>query len=101
MLPTDIRKLTWDEVRDHLAGPRQVIWEWLVVLGPATTSQIAEGTSIGLLTVRPRVTELVQLGFAECIGREHREGIYRAVDFKKARENHCPEHRQTQLPLKL
>jgi hypothetical protein len=101
MIPTDIRKLTWDEIREHLAGPRQMIWEWLVVRGPATTSVIAEGTGINLLTVRPRVTELVQLGFAECIGRERREGVYRAVDFKKAREKHAETPLATQLPFKF
>ena len=38
------------------------------------------------VTVRPRVTELVQLGFAVCEGRNFcREGIYRAAPADRVR----------------
>ena len=89
--PRTIRDANWELIRGHLAGPRQAVHAWLLAHGPATTGMIAEGTGIPLLTVRPRVTELVQLGFAVCEGRNPfcwREGIYEAVPVERARAAH-------------
>lgn len=84
--PRTIRDANWELIRGHLAGPRQAVHAWLLAHGPATTGMIAEGTGIPLLTVRPRVTELVQLGFAVCEGRNFcREGIYRAAPADRVR----------------
>ncbi len=68
--------------------------------GPATTSQIADGTKIGLLTVRPRVSELAVLGFVKCTGRHKREGIYQFVTVADAQTTHV-KRRDPQLNLKL
>lgn len=87
--PKAIRDANWEQIRDHLAGPRQAVHAWLLANGPATTNMIAEGTGIPLLTVRPRVTELVQLGFAACTGRKCcRDGIYEAVPVEQVRAAH-------------
>ncbi len=87
--PKTIRDANWERIRGHLAGPRQAVHAWLLAHGAATTSMIAGGTGIPLLTVRPRVTELVQLGYAACTGRNHwREGIYEAVPVERARAAH-------------
>lgn len=101
MKTTDPRDMTWAEIREHLTGPRERIHQWLLACGPATTSAIAEGTKIPLLTVRPRVCELAALGFAECIGREDREGIYLAVSLVTRQARHEEDLREAQLPLKL
>jgi predicted ArsR family transcriptional regulator len=101
MNASDIRDMTFDEIRRNLDGPRERVWEWLHVRGPATTSAIAESLGMGLLTVRPRVTELVQMGFAECVGRQRREGVYRAVTVAEAQTRHAEKRTETQLPLKL
>jgi predicted ArsR family transcriptional regulator len=101
MNATDIRDMTFDEIRDELDGPRHRVWEWLFSHGPATTSAIAEGTGIGLLTVRPRVSELVAMGFAECTGREKREGVYRAITVAQAQARYAEARAETQLPLKF
>lgn len=101
MKTTEPRDLTWEELRGYLDGPREVIWEWLFKSGPGTTSAIAEGTGIGLLTVRPRVSELAALGFLECIGREKREGVYRAVPIPAVQISHTDSRIESQLPLKF
>jgi predicted ArsR family transcriptional regulator len=81
-----IKQLNWQQMQAQLTGNRKTIWEAMVRLKLATTRQIADATGISLLTVRPRVSELVELGFAECAGKETRkttgrtvtDGIYKA-----------------------
>ena len=105
--PKTIRDANWEQIRDHLAGPRQAVHAWLLAHGRATTNRIAQGTGISLLTVRPRVTELVQLGYAACTGRNFcREGIYEAVPVEQARAAHQAAHQAAraagaQLALKF
>ena len=101
MLTTEIRDITWEEIRTHLTGPRERIWSHLYTNGPATTSQIAAALEMNLLTVRPRVCELCAMGFLECTGREGREGIYAAVTVIEAKARHNEERREAQLDLKL
>lgn len=99
--PTEIRNMTFDELRGTLDGTRERVWQWLFAVGPATTTGIAGGLEISLLTVRPRVSELVALGFAECVGRERREGIYRAVTVAEAQAKWAEARTEKQLPLAL
>jgi hypothetical protein len=43
---------------------------------------------ISLFTIRPRMTELVALGLARCVGRRKNggsEGIYQAIPLEEAR----------------
>lgn len=93
--------MTWQEIRGSLAGTRELVHAWLLLHGPATTTGIAEGTRIGLLTVRPRVSELCAWGFAECIGREKHEGIYQAITISQAQGRHEESRREGQLSLRL
>jgi hypothetical protein len=101
MKTTDPRDLTWEEINQRLDGPRLRIWDWLIFRGPATTSRIAEGTGIPLLTVRPRVSELAALGWVECVGRCRREGTYIAVRPETCQARHQEAVREAQLPLLL
>ncbi len=101
MDPTEARNLTWQEIRGTLHGAREMIHAWLLAHGPAATSRIAEGTRIPLLTVRPRVSELCAWGFAECVDREGREGVYRALTVAEAQARHEESLRESQLNLKL
>jgi len=91
--------MTWQEIRGNLAGTREKIHAWLLACGPATTSEIAEGTRVGLLTVRPRVSELCALGFAVCVGRQGLEGIYQAATIEEAMRAHEESRREAQLNL--
>ena len=101
MLSTAPRDLTWSEIRDTLAGTRELVWGWLLSHGPATTTTIAANLHLNLLTVRPRVSELCAWGFAECVGREHREGSYKALTVAEAQARHDATHRDRQLCFKL
>lgn len=94
MKTTDPRDMTWEEIQGSLESLRERVWNWLLAHGPATTSAAAHGTNISILTVRPRITELAQIGLAEVVGREGREGIYRALPLPEARarwEEACRE----------
>lgn len=77
MKPTDIRNLNWSQLHERVSGLRAAVLEALRMAGPCTTRQLAAKSGIDLLTVRPRITELEQLGFVECIGGGT-EGVYRA-----------------------
>jgi Mn-dependent DtxR family transcriptional regulator len=92
MKPVDYRRETWLQVLGRVTGLREDIYRVLRNAGPATTRKLAALSGVDLLTVRPRVTELVDLGLAECVGGEHGEGIYQAVEPGEAAERY--ERRQ-------
>ena len=110
MKAIDYRNATWNELRDHLHGHRASCYEAYLDHGPGTTRQIAEASGIDLLTLRPRTTELLQLGFLELVPEpdrpeKHRskEGTYRALPMAAAeglflRRQH-EATRETQLAL--
>lgn len=79
MKPVDYRNENWLNIRNRMQGQRQRVYGELVKHSPCTTRRLAGASGIDLLTVRPRVTELVELGMAECIGGTKGEGVYRAV----------------------
>ena len=80
MRPIDLRDATFESLsQDYLVGARRALYLDLLQRGPATTRALAERTGISIFTVRPRVTELVQIGIAECADAEGREGVYRAL----------------------
>lgn len=84
MSPIDLRNATFRDIRDRLVGLRVSVYEALLDHGPCTTRQLARECGIDLLTVRPRVTELVQLGLAVLLDSDHHEGIYRALTIAEA-----------------
>lgn len=101
MKTTDPRDITWQDIRGRMTGTREVIHAWLLSHGPATTESIALGTGIGLLTVRPRVSELCAWGFAEITGRVKHEGVYQAITVADAQRAHETGKHEGQLNLKL
>lgn len=93
--------MTWQEIRGGLHGTRETIHAWLLAHAPAGTTDIAAALGIGLLTVRPRVSELCAWGFAECVGRFGREGVYRAISVSEAQASHEKSRREAQMNLML
>ena len=96
MKPTDYRTATFADLKALLAGLRLRVYEALKVHGPCTTEQLAAAMEpnnpLFILTVRPRVTELCQLGFAVLVGsssvgpKSSTGGTYRALsDFEMSR----------------
>lgn len=86
MKPTTHRDATFRDLKNKLICLRLSVWEALGQHGPCTTRELARECGIDLLTVRPRVTELVKLGFAVCEDLEGHEGTYRALTLAEAED---------------
>lgn len=88
MSPVDYRNTTFAEIKGRLHGDRLTVLEALQLHGPTTTRSLANTMEWEIYSVRPRVTELVQLGLAEIVpdgqGRPAREGVYRALSTPEA-----------------
>lgn len=88
MKAIDYRDCTFRDIQARLHGDRASVLEALQLHGPATTRDLARAMEWDILSVRPRVTELVQLGLAELVpepdGRTCREGSYRALSTSEA-----------------
>jgi hypothetical protein len=85
MKPIDYRNNTWKDIQSHLHGLRASIYEAYLEHGPCTTRQLSDITGLDILTVRPRTTELLQLGFLVLVeGDSKREGSYRALHHTEA-----------------
>lgn len=105
MQPIDHRNTTFADLQGRLHGLRLAVLADMRQRGQGTTREIAQRSGIDILTVRPRVTELVELGFV-CVvgGTEHaREGIYRALSDSEAEtaflaKQAQPIHAQPELP---
>lgn len=102
MTPIDYKLETWESLQDRLRGLRGRVLSALAKHGPCTTRELARRAGMDILTVRPRVTELLQLGWAVCTDGEGGEGIYRAASYAEARrmfETEAARARDAQLTL--
>lgn len=86
MKPIDFSRATFAEISTHLGALRLDVWRGLLTHGPCTTAQLADKIGMSILTVRPRVTELTQVGLARLVGgeREGREGVYEGLTATQA-----------------
>jgi hypothetical protein len=109
MKPIDYRNDTWEMVQGRmLADERYKVWQAFRHHGPGTTREVATRSGIDLLNLRPRATELYQLGFlilVASIPDQTHEGIYTALGYDQAREKFHDAKRnasgyQTELQLK-
>jgi len=62
MKPIDFRNETFASLKSRLTGQRERVWIAWIAHGPATTTECARRSQISILTLRPRTTELYQLG---------------------------------------
>ena len=79
MKPADFRNETFTSIGNRIAGQRAAVLNAWLVHGPGTTAEIAERSKISILSLRPRTTELFELGFV-CLTDsqpEKGEGTYR------------------------
>lgn len=91
MTGEEIKRMSWAARRGRLNGLRERVW---VALGQArdmrvpglTTRSLADALGVDILCVRPRVTELCQLGLARCVGGVRHEGLYAQVSLAEAEE---------------
>jgi len=93
MKPIDYRHETWERLQTRLHGQRLAALHAWRTHGPGTTRQVAQRSGLDLLTLRPRTTELYQLGLVALVApatttatATHptpptpHEGTYRALD---------------------
>lgn len=85
--PTTIRNETWESIQERLNGERLAVWEALCASTPVTTRELAGIMGRRCEDVRPRMTELCQMGLARCVGKIHKEGRYQGIDLETARIN--------------
>ena len=78
MNPIDFSKQTFADLQPLLDQRRAEVHAAWLAHGPTTTAGLAEAAGIPILTLRPRSTELYQLGLLELVGNEGHSGIYRA-----------------------
>lgn len=79
MKPIDFRNATFADLQERLTAQRAQVLEAWRTQGGCTTAELANRAGLPLLTLRPRTTELVQLGYvmlAEA-GKQGHEGTYR------------------------
>ena len=63
MKPVDFRNETFASIQNRIAGSRSAVYAAWSQHGPCTTEQLAERSKLSILSLRPRTTELFQLGF--------------------------------------
>jgi len=78
----------------------------LAIGRPLTTRELARAMARSEPTsIRPRVTELCQMGLARCVGRRGGEGIYEAVSLTEAKADfearRAEKAEQRLLPLEV
>lgn len=79
MKPIDYRNATFADIQDRISKVRGEVYHALQIHGPCTTRQLAIRCGIDILTVRPRITELLSIDAAVLVGSENTEGVYRAA----------------------
>lgn len=85
MKPVDIRNETWADIQARLSEDRMTVYNGLLLHGPASTRGLARTLGMDVLSVRPRCTELLQLGLVELRGKDQDGGVYAALPFAEAR----------------
>jgi hypothetical protein len=80
MKPVDFRNETFASIQNRIGGSRAAVLAAWQKHGPCTTEQLAERSKLSILSLRPRTTELEDLGFV-CLSEVQEsktEGTYRA-----------------------
>jgi hypothetical protein len=108
MKPLDYRRATWADVQGRVSGLRLRTLLALQKHGPCTTRALAGVCTADILTIRPRVTELIQLGFVQAVPGQAQghEGVYRALSLAEtqslfARRRAAAQARSSALDLPL
>lgn len=106
MKPIDYRNETWADIQARLDLMRETVYRGYQIHGACTTRELADKMGLERDTVRPRNTELVELGYVELAYPDlpGRAGVYQAVPLAVAiaRFNQKKaEALQQQLPLNL
>lgn len=85
MQPIDLRNATFADVLELVTERRRAVLAGWRRHGRGTTRQLAQRMGLDVLNVRPRTTELVQLGLVQLVERAGTEGVYEALSDDEAR----------------
>jgi hypothetical protein len=88
MKPIDYRNETFEQLLARgLVNERLKVYQAFQKHGPGTTRDVARKSGIDILNLRPRATELFQLGFLKLVEGDAKgtEGIYRAYTWEEAK----------------
>jgi hypothetical protein len=84
MRPIDYRNETWESIKRRIAGDRMRVYDAWTKHGPCTTEELFARSGIRILSLRPRTTELMQLGLVELVPVDRCAGIGGRIDRHKA-----------------
>lgn len=109
MIPVDFRNITFADLKARgLEGQRARVLAAWVAHGPCTTRELEARSGIPLLSLRPRTTELLELGLVRVAERQpvKGEGTYRAATETEAfdhfnRQRGLAVSGQRELPLNI
>jgi hypothetical protein len=99
-LSTEARGITWAGIQSRLTGMRaRAYYAWRAFPG-RTTEECAALSGMNLLTLRPRTTELLQMGLVVAAGVRNGNGLYRAEDLGAVRARLLAPRAETQLQIR-
>lgn len=100
MKPIDFRNTTFAELQSRITGQRAAATKAWAGHGPGTTAQVAERSGMSVLNLRPRTTELVQLGFVclDAVQPAKGEGRYRLRTPSEHAAWYHAQHRTAHTP---
>lgn len=81
----EIRDEQWERIRRGLNDSMRQVHTAFLTHGPCTTMELSTLASLNPFVVRPRTSDLLDLGLVELTGRKGREGIYRGIPLEEAR----------------
>jgi len=103
MNPIDLRNETFESLQSRVTGLRLMVLGAWREHGAGTTRELAARVGMDILAVRPRTTELVDLGFVRLVSRQGHEGVYAAVSDEQVRALFLAQQTgravQTEMPL--
>lgn len=106
MNPAALRNTNFESLRASLADRCADVYRAFTEHGPCSTAQLAERTGIGLLSLRPRTTDLHDLGLLCAAGERMENGkratIYAVTDratWQQWRAENFPADGQLQMGL--
>lgn len=86
----DLRGIGFSEIRARLASNRLAVYDALLQRGPSTGSELAKAMGWSVLSVRPRLTELVDMFHAQPTGeRRDSEHVFMGLSTASAQQLHA------------
>lgn len=77
-LTEETRRRSYKEAMRDASRLQHAVYAALARRGPHTTIELADLMQMNLLTIRPRMTELLQAGLVKTIGRTRQGALFRA-----------------------